>query len=163
MTGRPGRSGVRRRFAPLLGLGLAACASALAPPRVPECAGPLPPVASLGDDFTRRQQVRASAPGVDVALDLAVEKRGDRLVVVGFDAVGAKRVAAVQEDTRLVRQEDFGRPAPIPPGNLLRDVHAAHAALVDAGSRDALRVVVERPGCDYRATFAPRASPQAAP
>jgi hypothetical protein len=86
---------------------------------------------------------------VDVALELVAERRGPRLVVVGFDAFGAKLFAVTQRGLDVEAESFRGRALPVPPRNVLRDLHAARFARPDAPAD----VAVARPGCGYRARF----------
>jgi hypothetical protein len=120
-------------------------------PRIDECEGPLVPVAEIpGGDLTLRERVRIAGQGVDLGLELLAERRGDRLVVVGFNAFGARVFSLVQQGSEIVeRDEPLGRALPIPPDNVLRDLHAARFSAAE----NPLRVEVRRPGCGYTATF----------
>ena len=125
--------------------------SVLTAPRIDECAGPLVPVAEIpGGDFALRERVRVAGEGVDLGLELLAERRGDRLVVVGFNAFGARVFSLVQQrDEVTQRDEPLGRALPVPPDNLLRDLHAARFSAPETPDRVELR----RPGCGYTATF----------
>jgi hypothetical protein len=102
-----------------------------------------------GGDFRLRERVRVEGGGVDVALELVAERRGERLVVVGFNAFGAKAFALTQRGLEVDAESFLGRALAVPPENVLRDLHAARFARPDAPAR----VAVARPGCGYTATF----------
>jgi hypothetical protein len=124
------------------------CASPLLPPRLAVCGGPLPDVTAIpGGDFALREQARFTGDDVDVALELLAERRGDRLVLVAFDAFGARAFSVVQTGTEVEEDAPLGRALAVPPGNALRDWHAARLLQATAGDR----VEVQRPGCDYAA------------
>ena len=133
-----------------LGLGCAWLSVATAP-RIDDCAGPLVPVDAIpGGDFALRERLRLVGEGVDLGLELLAERRGERLVVVGFNAFGARVFSLVQQgDAITERDEPLGRALPVPPENVLRDLHAARFAAPDTPDRVELR----RPGCSYTATF----------
>jgi hypothetical protein len=119
-------------------------------PRVADCAGPLPDTAEIpGGDFVLRERIRVEAPGIELALELLTERRGDRLVLVGFDAFGARALSVVQTGRSLDSDARFGRALPIDPESLLRDVHAAGRLDADAPARDAVR----RDGCEHTTRF----------
>ena len=135
----------------LAALATLACTTLRPPPRLPGCPGALVDAAALpGGDFALRERLRVSGPDVDLALDLAVERRGDRLVLVAFDPLGARVFSAVQVGVEVEADSRLGRLLPIAPQTVLRDLHAARFA---AAASDAERVTVERPGCAHRATF----------
>jgi uncharacterized protein DUF3261 len=125
--------------------------SVLTAPHIDACAGPLVPAAQIpGGDFALRERVRVAGEGVDLGLELLAERRGDRLVVVGFNSFGARVFSLVQEGEEITqRDEPLGRALPIPADNLLRDLHAARFSAPDTPDRVELR----RPGCGYTATF----------
>ena len=68
-----------------------------APGRLPGRGG-LSGDASAGD-FVLREQLRLVGDGVDAGFGLVAERRGDRLVLVGFNAFGAKAFAVIQRGT----------------------------------------------------------------
>ncbi len=93
------------------------------PPRVPECRGTLVPTAEIPGDFVLRQRLRVTSPEVDTGLDLAVQKREDELVVVGFTSLGAKAFSLTQRGTKVRVHDNLGRASSVPPINVLRDLH----------------------------------------
>ena len=135
-------------FAALLALGCATLPIGL--PYVPDCAGALVDTTALpGGDFTLRERVRIEARDVDVALEVVAERRGEQLVLVGFDAFGARAFSVVQTGVATETDAPMGRAFPIGPLNLLRDAHAAGRFAPDAVERDAVR----REGCEHTANF----------
>jgi hypothetical protein len=126
------------------------CAAPLLPPRLAFCDGPLLDTAAIpGGDFVLRERARFTGGDVDVALELLAERRGDRLVLVAFDVFGARVFDVVQRGVSVEEETPLGRALAIPPGDALRDLHAARFLHPRTGDR----VEVQRPGCDYRATF----------
>jgi hypothetical protein len=93
------------------------------PPRLPECRGVLVPTAEIPGEFVLRQRLRVTSPEVDTGLDLAVQKREDELVVVGFTALGAKAFSITQRGTDVRVDDKLGRASSVPPINVLRDLH----------------------------------------
>lgn len=120
-------------------------------PRIGECEGALVPASEIpGGDFALRERVRIAGEGVDLGLELLAERRGDRLVLVAFNAFGARAFSLVQQGSDVVqRDEPLGRALPVPPENVLRDLHAARFAASDTPDR----LELSRPGCGYTATF----------
>ena len=158
------------RAAPaLLLVGALGCASlplALASlrPLPRACPGPLLPVGAMGGDFALQARYRVTSRGRDEVLLLAAEKRGERLVVLGFDPLGTELFALVQEGAAMPRRERHLRPLfPFAPENVLRDlVEARFPDAVDAlpwdaedrarRTREDSRVRLERPACEWTAT-----------
>ena len=87
--------------------------------------------------------------GVDLGLELLAERRGDRLVVIGFNAFGARVFSLVQRGGEVESDAPLGRALAIAPGNALRDLHEARFFHPESGER----TDVHRRGCDYTATF----------
>jgi hypothetical protein len=107
-------------------LAAAGCA-ALPLPRhaVASCPGPLRPTVEIEGEFLLRQRLRVVLATRELALDLAVEKRGDRLVLLGFDAFGGNVLSMTQTG---VETRDASLPPPaleLPPENVLSDLHRA--------------------------------------
>jgi len=119
-------------------------------PRIADCPGPLLPTADIpGGDFRLRERVRIAGAGVDLSLELLAERRADRMVVIGWNAFGARAFSIVQTGLDVESDAPLGRALEIPPENVLRDLHEARFRHPDTGDETA----VHRPGCDYAATF----------
>jgi hypothetical protein len=119
-------------------------------PHIGACEGPLVDVAAIpGGDFQLRERVHFAGQGVDLALELLAERRGDRLVVIGFNAFGARVFSLVQRGREVERDAPLGRALAIAPENALFDLHEARFFHPESGGR----VEVHRRGCDYTATF----------
>ncbi len=93
------------------------------PPRIPDCPGFLVPTGEIPGDFVVSQRMRVTSGSVNAGLDLAVQKSGDELVVVGFTILGAKAFVLTQRGTRVEVRDLLGRASPLPPRNVLRDIH----------------------------------------
>jgi Protein of unknown function (DUF3261) len=119
-------------------------------PRIGECEGPLLAVAQIpGGDFALRERVRIAGEGVDLGLELLAERRGDRLVLVGLNAFGARVFSLVQQGLAVESDAPLGRALPVPPENVLRDLYAARFSAPETPER----VELCRPECGYTATF----------
>jgi CubicO group peptidase (beta-lactamase class C family) len=117
----------------------------------------------MGADFTLQARYRVASGGRDEVVLLAAEKRGERLVVLGFDPLGTELFAVVQEDGAAPRRERHLRPLfPFAPENALRDlvearfpepVDALGGARADRASRTREGAIVHlaRPGCGWNA------------
>ena len=81
------------------------------------------PTEALGADFVARERLRVTHAGETTGLDLVVQKRGDELVLVGFDPLGAKLFSLVQRGDRVEVEAMPRAVVRVPPINALRDVH----------------------------------------
>ncbi len=120
--------------------------TALTAPRVPLCEGPLTSTELIPDGLRLRQQHRVRAGAVDLVLELVAEKTSGRLVVVGFSVLGAKSFAVTQRGLE-VEVEHFVPFQPVPPENVLRDLH--RVSFSQYGPRESAReaeVSVRRTG-----------------
>jgi hypothetical protein len=110
-----------------------ACAHLPGAPRaLRECPGTLRSTDEIGGDFRLQQRVRIRSGEPEIALRLVTEKRGRRLVVVGFNAFGAVVFQSVQTGGELTLD---ALPAPaleVPPVNVLRDLHRVRFLAADA-------------------------------
>ncbi len=92
-------------------------------PGLPDCPGELLATEEMEGRFLRREAVRIRGAEVEVALELAVQRRGGELVLVGFSPLGARLFAVTQRGVATSVEAGLGRALPIPPLNLLRDLH----------------------------------------
>lgn len=92
------------------------------PDQARECPGPLVPTEEMLGDFVLQQNVRVQGGDLDWALTLVSQKRGQTLVLVGLDPFGAKLFTLTQRGTEVTVERPSGR-LPLPPVNLLRDLH----------------------------------------
>jgi hypothetical protein len=152
---------------------LAAAAAALLPgcvtlamlrPLPRACAGPLPAVAELGDDFSLQARYRVRSRGKDFALTLAAEKRGERLVLLGIDPLGTSVFALVQEGAQVRRERHLRPLFPFAPENVLRDLILTRwTPLADGAgatyTREGGATTITRPACDWTATLSGAEAP----
>jgi hypothetical protein len=92
------------------------------PDRGRECPGPLVPTEQIPGDFVLQQNVRVQGEDLDWAFTLVSQKRGPTLVLVGLDPFGVKLFTLTQQGTEVTVERPSGR-LPLPPINLLRDLH----------------------------------------
>jgi hypothetical protein len=112
------------RGAALLLVGLAtACAHGPFGRAVRECPGPLAPTQVMGADFLARERIEIETGEHSVRLDVAIQKRDDELVIVGFDPLGPKLFQVVQRGTELEVEALPGQVLKVSPENVVRDVH----------------------------------------
>lgn len=127
------------------------------PPRLASCAGALVPTGEIPGELFWRERVRVTGGDVDAGFELAVQKRGDELVVVGWNEFGAQAFSAVQRGSQVELHSELGRALAVPPENLVRDLHRARfGAAPGAGvevAREGERATIENARCGYRAVF----------
>jgi hypothetical protein len=92
-----------------------------------------------------RERARVQGEDLDWRLELVTQKRGDELVLVGLDAFGAKSFVVTQRGSEVDVERPRGR-LPLPPANLLRDLHRARFA--PEGALPEPGVTIARPGPD---------------
>jgi hypothetical protein len=120
------------------------------PPRLGACDGPIPSTAALaGGDLVWHDRARYRGGEVDAGFSLVAEKRGERLVLVGLDAFGARAFSVLQDGLAVEADARFGRALAVPPETVLRDWHALRAAETELHAP----LVVARPECGYEATL----------
>jgi hypothetical protein len=162
---------VRRRLAFALGAALlAGCAHVPPPafiplplPRLADCAGSLVPTHELEGDWVIHERIRVRGDQVDEAYGLVVQKNGPRLVLIGLTPFGAKAFSVTQIGVEVWSESKLGRALPVPPENVLRDLHRAHFLATDDPEfegrtirRDADGSVhVASASCGYESTLVP--------
>ncbi len=110
-------------------LALAACQtwlplwSLLHGPRLRECPGALFPTQEIPDGFRLHQRIRIRAEKVSVGLETVAQKHGDEFVLIGLNSMGAKVFAVRQRGLEIEVKEFMGRAFPVPPRNVLYDLH----------------------------------------
>lgn len=114
-----------RRGTLALLVALAGCRHLLGAPAISECPGTLRSTDEIEGEFLLRQRMRLSAPDRELSLDLAVEKRDGELVVVGFHPLGARSFSLIQRGRHVEVDAWSRRVLPVPPVNVLRDLHRA--------------------------------------
>lgn len=112
-----------------------------APPRaVGACPGEVVPTQEIAGEFALQFRVRVVADGVDLPLRVAVEKRGELLVVVGLDPFGAKLLSVHQRGSDFEVEAAPAPVLPVAPENLLRDLHRVRFLAADSEQRDGERL-----------------------
>ena len=104
--------------------------------KIRECPGAVVSTHELTGEFLLRQHVRIESGGARFTMQLVVQKRGDELVLVGLNAIGAVLFTLRQQG---IQTELDSLPPPmleIPPANLLRDFHRIHAFQVPDSAAD---------------------------
>jgi len=132
----------------LIALALAvACASLPAPRAIPACPGVDVATVEVPGDFLIRLRMWVNGAGEDVSLEVVAQRRANELVVIAWNALGAK-VATVVQRGKAVDVDALPAPVlPIAPINLLRDLELS--GLLRSSDRDAQRRVIPHPACGY--------------
>jgi hypothetical protein len=132
-------------------------------PRLADCPGSLVPTHELEGDWVIHERIRVRGEQVDEAYGLVVQKSGPRLVLIGLTPFGAKAFSLTQIGVEVWSESKLGPALPVPPENVLRDLHRAHFLATDDPAfegrtvrRDADGSVhVASEACGYESTLAP--------
>lgn len=138
---------------------------ALALPHLADCPGSLRSTAELEGDWLIHERIRVRGDRVDESYGLIVQKNGPRLVLVGLTPFGAKAFSVTQIGVDVWSESKLGPALPVPPENVLRDLHRAHFLATDdpafegrAITRNADgSVQIASPSCGYESTLVPQA------
>jgi hypothetical protein len=131
-------------------------------PRLADCPGTLVPTQQLEGEWVIQERARIFAPRIDEAYTLVLQKRGPSLVLVGLTPYGAKAFAVTQIGVQTFPESYLG-PPPVPPENVLRDLHRVHfianesegfeGRTVERGRDGVVRIASQ--SCGYDATYVP--------
>jgi len=136
-----------------LGFAVACSCLPLAPRSIPDCPGAVRSTDEIPGDFAIRERVTVWAEGVDFPFELIVQKRGRELVLVGLSPMGAKLFSVVQTGVETDVDALPGALLPIPPLNVLRDLHQMRFSVPDATRSDPDPAVSDRANCGYSIRF----------
>ncbi len=140
---------------------LAGCLGLRPPPRLADCPGPLRSTAEIAGEFVRHERIRVRGKRVDESFGLVLQKKDARLVVLGFTPFGAKAFSVIQRGLEIESESYLGRALPVPPENVLRDLHRAYFLTAEQ-SESSERSVARTPegalrvlsaACGYEATL----------
>ncbi len=132
-------------------------------PRLADCPGSLRPTYEIEGDWVIHERIRVRGDRVDEAYGLVVQKGGPRLVLVGLTPFGATAFTVTQIGVEVWSESKLGPALPVPPENVLRDLHRAHfLATDDPGfeGRTVERAVdgsvrIASAACGYESTLVP--------
>lgn len=135
------------RIAPLVAFALVACRQyPLAGAQLAECPGALRSTAEIRADFRLDQRVRIRTRRDEIALRIAVEKRGSRLVLIGLNPLGAKLFSVIQTGSEASVESLPAAVVQVPPLNVLRDLHRARLLGADVAPDASGRAEAVRDG-----------------
>ena len=120
------------------------------------------PSQELEGDWVIQERVHIFAPRIDESYALVLQKHGPSLVLIGLTSYGAKAFAVTQVGVRTYPESYLG-PLPVPPENVLRDLHRAHFLASESPSFEGRTIGRGRDGsiriksesCGYDATYVP--------
>jgi hypothetical protein len=92
---------------------------------IPNCPGALLGEAEIAGSSLKQLRVRVRAGDVDFPLSVVLQETPGERVVVGFNAFGAKVFSVVQRDGSLQLDSLPRAVLPVPPLNVVRDLHRA--------------------------------------
>ena len=132
-------------------------------PRLADCPGSLVPTSELEGDWLIHERIRVRGERVDEAYGLVVQKNGPRLVLVGLTPFGAKAFSVTQIGVEVWSESKLGAALPVPPENVLRDLHRAHFLATDDPTFEGRSVRRDQDGsvhiasasCGYESTLFP--------
>jgi len=124
-----------------------------APRAIPDCPGEIRSTEKIPGDFTIRERVTVRTEDADFPFELIVQKKGRELVLVGLSPIGAKLFTLVQTGIETDVDALPGAALPIPPLNVLRDLHRFRFAVSDPPAVDADPAVFHHAGCGYSIRF----------
>jgi hypothetical protein len=135
---------------------LAACSGFPFSPRsIPDCPGEIRSTDEIAGDFSFRERVIVSAEDVNFPFELIAQKRGRELVLIGISPLGAKLFSVVQRGLETRVDALPGAALPVPPLNVLRDLHRFRFSLSNARIGERERVIFENAACHYAMTLEP--------
>jgi hypothetical protein len=114
-----------RRLLVMAVLWLAGCGPRAGGPPAPVYPCTLRPLATLTPDFTVRQHIEATGHGRSGGFDAVLQKKGDKLVLVGLVA-GVRAFVLEQDGDRVSFDQSMGPPLPFPPAYAIIDIHRAY-------------------------------------
>jgi hypothetical protein len=132
-------------------------------PRLADCAGSLVPTQELEGEWLIHERIRVRGERVDESYGLVVQKTGARLVLIGLTPFGAKAFSVTQIGVEVWSESKLGAALPVPPENVLRDLHRAHFLATDDPNFEGRSVRRDRDGslhiaaasCGYESTLVP--------
>ena len=124
-----------------------------APRSIPDCPGAIRSTDDIRGDFTIRERVTVRAEGVDFPFELIVQKKQRELILVGLSPLGAKLFSLVQTGIEIDLDALPGAVLPIPPLNVLRDLHRFRFSHPDTPSSEPEPAVFDHTECGYSIRF----------
>lgn len=124
-----------------------------APRSIEDCPAEIRSTDEIPGDFTIRHRVTVSAEDLDFPFELIVQKKGRELVLVGLSPFGTKLFTVIQTGIETDVDALPRAVLPIPPLNVLRDLHRLRFPVPNAPITDLDRAVFDNAGCRYSIRF----------
>jgi hypothetical protein len=141
---------------------LAGCSAALdwyGISRIDACNLEVPSTRSIRGDFVRRLRVRVESDDVSTSFEVVLQKRDDRLALVGFNPFGARIFAVEQEGEEVRIDARLGPAQPVPPLHVLHDLYywplqvSRSDSVAVTVAEDGKSASIANPRCGYRSTI----------
>ena len=131
-----------------------------APRAIGNCPGPLVSTDDLDGRFLLQHRLRVIAEGIDFPFQSVLQNDGKELVFIGVNALGAKLFTVRQQGLRTEVEALPAAALPVPPLNLLRDMHrllfledapegGADPRIESSQQGDAVTIRIEHARCAY--------------
>jgi hypothetical protein len=137
----------------LLGLSAACSWSPFAQRSIAPCPGAIRSTDEIQGDFVSRERVTVRAEGVDFPFELIVQKSESEIVLVGLSPIGAKLFSIVQAGVETDVEALPAAVFPIPPLNVLRDLHRFRFSQPGAPAFGRETAVFDHADCGYSIRF----------
>ncbi len=124
-----------------------------APRSIGDCPAEIRSTDEILGDFTVRHLVTVSAKDVNFPFELIVQKKGRELVLIGLSPLGAKLFTVIQTGIETHVDALPSAVLPIPPLNVLRDLHRLRFPVPNAPTVDLDQTIFDNAGCHYSIHF----------
>jgi len=143
--------GARRwiRASSVLGMASACSGLPFAARPIPDCPAEIRSTDEIPGDFSSRQWITVAAEDVNFPFELVAQKKGRELVLIGLSPVGAKLFSVIQVGVETRVDALPGAALPVPPLNVLRDLHRYGLPPSHSPADARRRVVFDHADCGY--------------
>jgi len=120
---------------------------------IPDCPGVIRSTDEIPGDFSIRERVMVESARGNFPFELIVQKKRRELVLIGLSPMGAKLFSIVQAGTETDVDALPGAVLPIPPLNVLRDLHRLRFSEPNTEMSRFGSASFDREGCGYSIRF----------
>ena len=124
-----------------------------APHSIEDCPAEIRSTDEIPGEFTIRQRVTVSTEDLKFPFELIVQKKGRELVLIGLSPMGAKLFSVIQTGIETDVDALPRAVLPIPPLNVLRDLHRLRFPVPNGPMTDLDQAVFDHAGCRYSIRF----------
>ncbi len=103
---------------------------------VQDCGGAIPSTETVDGDIDKRLRVEVQGAQVTEGFEVIVQKRGDRLVVLGLTRFGSRAFTILQEGERIEIDSPMEAIERVSPVNILRDLYIWPLMALPPGSAE---------------------------